>query len=70
MFQYGKGRGAVYRKYLSTNKSKFFYYLIYGLIGNFILSMFGLITFQRSYFLRNIGLLIGKLNGFLSFKRK
>ena len=70
MFQYGKGRGAVYRKYLSTNKSKFFYYLIYGLIGNFILSMFGLITFQRSYFLRNIGLLIGKLNGFLNFKRK
>ena len=70
MFSYGTGRGAVYRKYLSINKILFISYLIYGLLGNFCLVLVGILSFQKSFFLRNLGLFFGKLNGFLSYSKK
>ena len=70
MYQYGTGRGGVYRKYLKSNKIRFITYLIYGLAGNALLSIFGLITFQINFSLRHIGLFLGKLNGFIFYKEK
>ena len=68
IYKYGTGRGAVYRKYLRSNNIRFIIYLIYGLIGNILLSIFGLITLQISFFFRQIGLFLGKLNGFIFYK--
>ena len=70
MFSYGTGRGAVYRKYLSINKTLFMSYLFYGLFGNFCLILIGILTFQKNLIMRNLGLFFGKINGFIVYRRK
>ncbi len=68
MYKYGQGRGAVYKKYLNENKLRNLIYLIYGVMGNLLLSFISLLTFQKSFLMRNLGLLLGKLSGFINFK--
>ena len=68
MYKYGQGRGAVYKKYLDENKIGNLIHLVYGVMANLFFSFFSLFTFQKSFLLRHLGLLLGKISGFLGFK--
>ncbi len=69
MFNYGVGRGAVYKKHLHINRVIMYYFLFVSLISNLILLIFGFLSFNKSFGIRNTGLFIGKIYGFFLYKK-
>ena len=68
MYQYGLGRGAVYKKYINTYRLEMISFLLVSIIVNFGLFLLGLFSLQGSYSKRNIALAFGKIIGFIRFK--
>ena len=68
MFKYGFGRGAVYKKFLNINICIMFLFLIVGIIFNLIYFIIGIICINRSFALRNLGLMLGKIYGFIRYQ--
>ena len=69
MFNYGVGRGAVYKKHLQMNRFIMHYFLTVSLIINLILLIFGFLSFNKSFGIRNAGLFMGKIFGFFIYKK-
>ena len=68
VFSYGCGRGALYRKFLHINFLIIFSFLIIGILSNFIFFIIGILFINKSFSLRNLGLMFGKVYGFLTYK--
>ena len=67
MFKYGSGRGAVYKKFLNINFLIMILFLLVGIISNFIFIVIGIICLNKNFALRNLGLMLGKIYGFIKY---
>ena len=70
MFNYGSGRGAVYKKYLNKNYFKFYSFLLISLFCNLLFSVTGFLFLNKSFGTRNIALFLGKIYGFKMYKNQ
>jgi len=67
-FSYGVGRGAVYKKYTSRSSIWFFLKFVYSLVIHTLVICYDIFRFNFNIMLRDIGSLLGRVYGFISYK--
>ena len=65
MISYGKGRGFTYKKHFSKNRIYFLRAIIISIFYNLFGMFFSIITFNKSMFLNQFGLMVGKILGLI-----
>ena len=67
MYRYGLGRGAFYSKHIHKHFLLFIYRFLFEIFANLAFAIFSLLCLRINFAQRHLGLLVGKIVGFLTY---